>query len=124
MKIKNAVFVAVGCLSVVLGTVGAFVPLLPTVPFLLLATYLFAASSQTLNERLKGSKIYKENVESLASKQGLTPAAKMRIITLSSTLMLIAFFLMKDAYIGRIILIFIWIAHVIVFAFVIKTAKK
>jgi uncharacterized membrane protein YbaN (DUF454 family) len=41
-----------GLLSLALGAVGVFVPLLPTTPFILLAAYCFARSSRRLHHWL------------------------------------------------------------------------
>ncbi len=61
--IKKYMLIAVGCLSLFLGILGIFLPLLPTVPFLLLTAYCFARSSNRLytwliHHKTFGSYIY------------------------------------------------------------------
>lgn len=43
---------ALGLLSVAIGVVGAFLPLLPTVPFMLLAAFFFARGNPAWEARL------------------------------------------------------------------------
>lgn len=50
--IKRHLFLAAGLASVGLGAIGVFLPLLPTVPFLILAAFCFARSSPKLEARL------------------------------------------------------------------------
>ncbi|MDR2840025.1 MAG: YbaN family protein, partial [Paludibacter sp.] len=53
-------FIILGLISLALGIIGIFLPLLPTTPFLLLSAALFARGSQRLynwliNHRVLGS---------------------------------------------------------------------
>ena len=48
----------IGLLSLVLGTIGIFLPLLPTVPFYLLAAFSFSKSSERLHNWLLNHKMF------------------------------------------------------------------
>jgi uncharacterized membrane protein YbaN (DUF454 family) len=50
--IKRQLYLSAGLLAVALGTIGIFLPLLPTVPFMILAAFCFARSSPALEARL------------------------------------------------------------------------
>ena len=47
--VTRLLWLLLGFLALVLGSIGAFVPLLPTVPFILLAAFAFAQSSERMH---------------------------------------------------------------------------
>lgn len=123
MKICKVLYIVVGCIGVGLGAVGAVLPLLPAFPFLLLATFCFAKSSEKLHKWFTGTKLYKNNLESYVKGKGMTWKTKGRIIIMVTLLMSIGFIMMRQVPAGQIVLTCVWVFHIIYFIFGVKTLK-
>lgn len=121
---KKIIYMVVGSISLSLGVVGTILPILPTVPFLLLAAYCFARSSKKLHNWFVSTKLYKDNLESYVKGQGMTRATKIRIMVTVTVLMSIGFAMMHAVTLGRIVLACVWVFHIIYFAFGVKTVKN
>lgn len=123
MKLKKILFVILGCLGVALGALGAVLPLLPAFPFLLLAAFCFAKSSERLHNWFIGTKLYKNNLESYVKGKGMTRKTKIKIMVTVTILMTIGFIMMNKVLVGRIVLCCVWVFHIIYFTFGVKTIK-
>lgn len=123
MNVKKIVYIVTGCIGVGLGAVGAVVPLLPAFPFLMLAAFCFARSSERLNHWFINTKLYKNNLESYVKGQGMTWSTKIRIMITVTVFMSIGFIMMSKVPVGRIILACVWVFHILYFAFGVKTLK-
>ena len=123
MNIKKMVYIAVGCIGVGLGAVGAVVPMLPAFPFLLLAAFCFGRSSEKLNNWFINTRLYKDNLESYVQGRGMTKRTKIRIMITVTILMSIGFIMMKQVTVGRIVLAFVWLFHILYFMFGVKTIQ-
>ena len=123
MKLSKIIYTIIGCLSLALGSVGAVLPILPTVPFLMLSALCFAKSSEKLNTWFKQTKIYKNNLESYARGEGMTMRAKTKILLTVTALMAVGFVVMlsKRVYIGCILLLIVWLVHILYVTLAIKT---
>ena len=126
MKLKKIIYIALGCIGVGLGAVGAVFPMLPTFPFLMLAAFCFAKSSERLHTWFTNTKLYRKNLESYVQGRGMTIAAKIRILCTVSLLMSIGFTMMalKEVWVGCSVLFFVWVFHIIYFVFGVKTLKE
>lgn len=126
MKIKfvKYTWIVIGLIFFVIGTIGAFLPILPSFPFYMITLYCFARSSKRLHDWFVGTKLYKNNIEKIANRKGLLLKQKLKIIFFFTLTMGIGFYFMKNTKIGRIILVIVWFFHVIYFVFGIKTIKS
>lgn len=123
MKIKKIIFIIVGFIGLALGVVGAILPLLPAFPFLLLSAFCFAKSSKKLHTWFTSTKLYKNNLESYLKGKGMTKKTKIKIMITVTILMSIGFIMMHQVPIGRTVLFFVWVFHILYFMFGVKTRQ-
>lgn len=88
----KGLFVFLGLLAVCLGSVGMIIPVLPTTPFYILASFLFARSSDRLTNWLKRQKPYIKHVQPLVEGKGMPVKSKISVCVIIWLMMLIMFF--------------------------------
>ena len=120
---KKILYMILGCVGVGLGAVGVVVPMLPAFPFLMMAAFFFARSSEKLDRWFKSTGLYKDNLEDFVAGRGMTKKAKVRIMFTVTLLMSVGFIMMglKGIVTGCMVLGCVWAFHIIYFLFGIKT---
>jgi len=83
-------YISLGFIFFGLGAVGAFLPVLPTVPFLLLASFFFAKGSDRFNKWFISTKLYQNNLEGFLRNRSMTRKTKIYLQGLASVMMLIS----------------------------------
>ena len=78
----KSILALLGLISLGLGIVGAFLPLLPTVPFVLLSAFLFARSSDRLHNWLITHKIFGQLIRDYHEERGITIQGKVAAISM------------------------------------------
>jgi uncharacterized membrane protein YbaN (DUF454 family) len=86
--VKIVLFI-LGWLSFVLGVIGAFLPILPTTPFLILAAYLFSKSSPRFHKWVLNLPMAGPAVQDWQQHRVIKPRAKI----LCGTMILVSLFL-------------------------------
>lgn len=71
--------VAVGSVSLALGAAGILLPILPTTPFLLLAAFCFARSSERLHDYLVNHRVFGTYISNYYN-HAMTPRHKARTL--------------------------------------------
>ena len=80
--VTRALLLVAGLLSVGLGVLGVFLPLLPTTPFLLLAAYCFIRSSNRLYNWLIHNKFLGNYIHNYIENRAIEPKVKWFTIVL------------------------------------------
>ena len=98
------IFIFFGCIALILGTIGIFLPGLPTTPLVLLASWCFYKSSPKMREWLLNS-FFGNYIRDYERKGGMTKGKKVLVITLMVTMVLTsAFFLISNPIVRYVVL--------------------
>lgn len=120
--LKKVVLIVVGTISLLLGIIGVFLPVLPTTPLLLLTSYCYIKSSDRLSEKFMKTKIYDKYVRNFHEKGGMTLKGKL-MLTIPVSLMLLIMFIKIDSSIMRMVIVIMWVTKVVFFTKM-KTIKE
>lgn len=70
------VYLVLGLLSLAFGALGLFLPLLPTVPFILLAAFFFSKGSERLEAWLLSNRLFGSSIRAWRQSGSISAAAK------------------------------------------------
>ena len=106
-SIKKYIYITVGLISVVLGAIGVVLPILPTTPFLLLASYCFAKGSDRFNTWFIGTKLYKNHLESFVKERAMTLKEKICILAFADFMLAFPLILIDSLFMKGVIAVLI-----------------
>jgi len=105
-----------------IGAVGVVLPMLPTTPFLLVATFMFAKGSNHFHKWFLSTKLYQKHISSIIEKKEMTVKGKISVLATISIMLIIAFFLVPIWH-AKALIIVILLLHYYFFLFRIITVK-
>lgn len=106
-----------------IGIVGIAVPILPTTPFLLLASFFFAKGSKKFHDWFISTKIYKKYLESFVQSRAMTLKNKLSILIPVSCMLIITFIFVGNLH-ARIVLCILFVGKYLYFFTQIRTITE
>jgi uncharacterized protein len=103
----NFLLILAGSISVLLGIIGIFVPILPTTPFLLLAAACYIRSSDKFYSWLINNRWLGKYIQDYREKRGMKLSSKVLSISMLSVSIMYAVIYATDILILRIVLLLI-----------------
>lgn len=112
-----------GFIALGFGLLGIILPVLPTTPLLLLASFCFVKGSERFEIWFKGTTIYKRHLETFVKEQSMTLKQKITLLLFADVMIAIAFFLVNILLV-RITLVAVVLYKYYYFIYKIKTVQQ
>ena len=116
------IYLVLGFMSFGLGALGVILPVLPTVPFLLLAGYFFARSSKRVHDWFVSTNLYQKHLDSFVRHRAMTLKTKISILLLAS-IMLAFPLIFSDNLILKCLIVILYIVKYYYFLVRIETIE-
>ncbi|NMA84189.1 MAG: DUF454 domain-containing protein [Epulopiscium sp.] len=121
-RILNFILILLGSISLVLGIIGIFMPILPTTPFLLLSAFCYIRSSKRLYHWLINHKVFGQYIYNYLTYGAVKKNTKIVAILSLWITIPIAIFLIPNQYVK--IIIFIIATSVTIYILNLKTLTE
>ena len=111
-KLLKFIYIFLGILFFFIGLIGVVLPILPTTPFVLLASFFITKGSDRINNRFKKTKLYKNYVLAFRTNK-LTFKQKLKIVITADLMLLISGILINNLHV-RIFLFILGLTKTII----------
>jgi uncharacterized membrane protein YbaN (DUF454 family) len=91
---KRAAWLVFGLMALALGAIGAFVPLLPTVPLVILAAFCFARGSPALERRLVEHRTFGPHIAAWRERGAISRSGKTAAVVAFAASIALGFLLL------------------------------
>lgn len=112
----------IGFIAMGLGMIGIILPILPTTPFLLLASFCLAKGSARFHSWFTKTGLYRKHLDSFVKNRSMTLKTKLFILLPASGMLLLAMIAMTNVY-GRVFIVGLIIFKYIYFFTRIETIR-
>jgi len=109
-RLKKAIFIVAGTISLALGTVGIFLPILPTTPFLLFSAACYYKGSERMHRWLLNNKLIGSYIRNYNEGKGISPIGKALTLSLLWITICVSAFYVFNNHVLQIVLVAIAIA--------------
>ena len=116
-------WIVIGFISMGIGMIGVVFPVLPTTPFLLLASFCLAKGSERFHRWFTKTKLYQKHLDSFVKNRAMTLKTKFCILLPVSGMLLFALVAMGNIY-GRIFIVFLLVFKYVYFFTRIATVEN
>ncbi|WP_449538756.1 YbaN family protein [Ferdinandcohnia sp. Marseille-Q9671] len=106
-SITKFLFIVLGFIFLGLGVVGIVLPIIPTTPLLLLASFFFVKGSERFDHWFKGTKLYKKHLEGFVKRREMTLKQKLTILLTADAMIAIPFFILDGIPIKVMLLVIV-----------------
>lgn len=93
------------CTCIGLGVIGAFLPVLPTTPFLILATVLSYNSSPKIRQWLLDHPVFGDTIQNYLENRSITVSALRSAIVTLWLCLLVSILLVNNMWVGTVLLV-------------------
>ena len=105
-KILKVLYITLAFIFLGLGLLGVVLPILPTTPFLLLASYFFAKGSERFHKWFSSTKLYKNHLEEFIITRAMSLKKKICILLPVSAMLITAAVLVNNFH-ARIVIMLV-----------------
>lgn len=109
---KKILYISLGCLTFGLGTIGIFLPILPTTIFYILTAFFWMRSSDYLYTKFINSTYYQKYIQESIVEKKITPLGRVKLFTTLFIIFAIPCIIVRNSFMTTTLAL-VFLAHLI-----------